>query len=447
MPILEAYWPALIDHPEQTRLWHSPARHRVVAAGRGGGKSENGGRAIFLGDEHHRGAINPPDVPQPLFVIAAPTHDQVRKIWWKRIKGLVPAEVLACPPRESDLELRLRNGATIQLAGLDKPARLEGAMGIDGLLVDEYAEVKPDAWESSLEPALNRRGRRGWALFIGRPKGRGHFYDLWVKAKARAGWDSFHWTSEPVLGAAALAESRDGMDDLVFRQEYLADWVTFQGLAYYAWSPNLHYRGLSYDASRPLICCFDFNVEPGVCAILQEQDHRHAPTGDVPIATTCVIDEVWIKTDSNTPEVCTRLLRKIKDHPGEVHVYGDSTGGARSTTSDASNWETVRSMLTKVFGSRLRMRVARSNPHPRDRVNAFNCRLKHSNGTVRFLADPVKAPRVVADMEGVTLSDDGSGDIDKKKCERRGLTHLSEAIGYYIYAAHPVTGSKGMVEA
>jgi hypothetical protein len=434
------YWEPLVEHDEQTRLWMSPARHRVLAAGRGGGKTENGARITITGDEHHAGALLPPDVPQPLFIICAPTHDQVRKIWWKRLKAMVPNELLLCAPRETDMELRMRSGATIQLAGLDKPARIEGAMGVDGLVIDEYAEVRRDAWESSLEPALNRRGRKGWALFLGRPKGRGHFFDLWSKAKARDGWDSFHWTSEPVLGKAHLEEQRANMDDRVFRQEFLADWVTFQGLAYYQWKANLHYRGLSYDPKRPLVVCFDFNIEPGITAILQEQDHKHAPTGDVPIATTCAIDEVWIEKDSNTPEVCRRLLRKIRDHSGDVFVYGDATGGAGSTTSDATNWEIVKQHLQPVFGDRLRWRVARSNPHIRDRVNAVNQRLQHANGTVRFLADPVKCPRIVADFEGVTVKDDGSGDIDKKGCERRGLTHLSEAIGYYIHEKFPVQG-------
>ncbi len=439
MPVLEDYWKPLVEHDEQTRLWLSPARHRVLAAGRGGGKTENAARIVLLGDEHHRGAIDPPDVPQPLYIIAAPTHDQVRKIWWKRIKAMVPTELMIGPPRETELEIRLRSGATIQLAGLDKPARIEGAMGVDGLVVDEYAEVKPEAWESSLEPALNRRGRDGWALFVGRPKGRGHFFDLWTKAKGLTKWDSFHWTSEPVLGAEKLAELRAGMDELVFRQEFLADWVTFAGLAHRAWDPNLHYRALTYQPDRPLIVCFDFNVEPGVCGILQEQDHKHAPTGDKLVTTTCAIDEVWIEKDSHTARVCEQLLGKIRKHAGEVHVYGDTTGGARSANSDTTNWAIVKSIMRPVFGDRLRWKVAHPpNPHPLDRVNAVNHRLRHADGTVRFLADPVKAKHIVKDFEGVQMRADGSGEVDKKAAERLGLSHLSEAIGYYIFQKHPI---------
>ncbi len=445
MPVIAEWWPDMKDHAERRRLWRSKARHRVAAAGRGSGKSEDGARILLLGDDHHLGAINPPAVAAPLFVIAAPTRDQVKNIWWKRIKGMVPAELLAGPPRESDLEINLRTGSTIRLVGLDKPHRVEG-VSIDGLLVDEFAEVKRDSWESALEPTLNRLGRPGWAYFIGRPKGRGNFFDLWSKAKVLDGWESFHWTSEVVMGSEWMAKKRAEMDELVFRQEYLADWVTFEGLAYYPWTPNVHYRALSYDPALPIVCCFDFNVDPGTCAILQEQNHKHAATGDESVATTCAIDEVHIPRNSNTSAVCRALLAKIKSHAGDVMVYGDPSGGARRSSSDATDWDIVRDHLRPVFGERLRWRVAKRAPFIRDRVNAVNCRLRATSGHVRFLADPRKVPRIVADFEGVTLLEGGSGEIDKKGCEDKGLTHLSEAIGYYIHEKFPVAAGGGMKE-
>jgi hypothetical protein len=306
--------------------------------------------------------------------------------------------------------------------------------------------VKPDAWSSSLEPALNRRNRKGWGLFIGRPKGRGHFYDLWRDAKTRENWASFHWTSEQALGAEHMREQREGVDERTFRQEYLAEWVTFEGLAYYTWDPNLHYRALSYDPNLPLVLCFDFNVSPGVCAILQEQQHVHAVSGDAPVGTTCAIDEVHVPDDSNTRRVCEKLLLKIRNHKGDVFVYGDPSGGARTANSESSNWDVVRQHLKPVFGERMRWRVAKAQPHVIDRLNAVNTRLRKVGGQVQFLVDPRKCPRTVEDFEGVTLLDGGGGEIAKRKSEALGLTHLTDAIGYYIHERFPLV-SKAMVAA
>jgi hypothetical protein len=460
-----ARWFPLIDHGEQSRLWFSKARYRAAAAGRGAGKSEGAARIILGGDEHHRGALQKQSVAEALYVVAAPTREQVKTIWWKKLKGMVPRCWMAKPPQETELSLTLHNGATIRLVGLDRPERVEG-VSIDGLVVDEFAEVRPEAWENSLQPTLNRLNRPGWALFIGRPKGRNHFYDLWTRAKTLSEWESFHWTSEPVLGAAALERQRDQMDPLSFRQEYLADWVNFEGLAYYQWDPNVHLCALEYQPARPLIFCFDFNVDPGVAAVCQEQDHPYTPTacdsckrpfpgstGSIcagcgirvpPIQTTCVIGEVWIPKNSNTPAVCNRLAHDWKQHHGEVLLYGDATGGARKTSAtEGTDWDLVRSYLKPTFGDRLRFRVARHNPHERDRVNTVNTRLKSAAGVVRLLVDPQKAPRVVKDFEGVSLLQGGSGELDKKASPE--LTHLSDGLGYYLHERHPIGGAKTAV--
>lgn len=440
MPLAADRWFRMIDHDEQTRMWTSPKRHRVLAAGRGSGKTESAARIIIGGDDHHRGAMCPPSVPDPLFVIAAPTRDQVKSIWWKKLKAMVPTELMAREPRETELSIDLRTGATIRLVGLDRPERVEG-VAIDGLIVDEYAEVKADAWESSLEPACNRRGRPGWAMFIGRPKGRGHFYRRWADAKTADNWDSFHWTSEPVLGASALAEIEKTCDPLTFRQEYLADWVTFDGLAYYRWDPNVHYRALEYNPDIPLILCFDFNVDPGTAAILQEQVHKHEATGDLAVTTTCAIGEVHIPGDSNTPRVCNALSERWKHHRGDVVIYGDPSGGARKTSqTSGTDWEIIRQHMRLTFGDRVRMRVARAAPPVRDRINAMNTRLRDTAGGVRFLADPRKVPNIIRDFEGVFVLKGGSGEVDKRGAESNGLSHLSDAIGYYIHEVHPVGG-------
>jgi hypothetical protein len=76
-------------------------------------------------------------------------------------------------------------------------------------------------------------------------------------------------------------------------------------------------------------------------------------------------------------------------------------------------------------------------------LNAVNSRLKSAAGDIRLMVDPVKAPHVVKDLEGVRLLEGGSGEIDKKADPH--LSHLLDGIGYYVVKEFPIV-SREIVE-
>lgn len=414
-------------HTEQDRLRRTDARFVVVAAGRRSGKTERGKRRLVAS------ALRPPDVHRPTYMAAAPTRDQAKRIWWRDLKDLSPPWAIEAVS-ESDLIVRYITGAQLMVVGLDRPQRIEG-IAVDGIVIDEIAEVRRESWEQSIRPALSTPGRPpGWAWLIGRPKGRGLFYELYSRASMLDGWESYTWKSDTIVDPLEIEQAKRELDSLTFAQEYEAAWVTFTGLAYYCWDPAEHCRPVAYDPSAPIVFCFDFNVEPGVAAILQEQT---LPGEDKP--RTCAIGEVWIPRDSNTPAVCRKLIAEWGHHKGEVHIYGDATGGARNTAqTQGTDWDLIRQMLRPVFGDTIRWRVGKQNPYVRDRINAVNSRLKSTAGDVRFAVNPDRCPHIIKDLEGVTLLEGGSGEINKRGCEAQGLTHLSDAIGYYIHERFPI---------
>lgn len=432
--MLTERWTQLDEHREQLALVNSRARFRVVAAGRRSGKTERlKRRLVRCGLEGLSG------VQSPTFVAAAPTRDQAKRIFWADLKALSPREWVESVS-ESELTIRYRSGAQLMVVGLDRPQRIEG-VPLDGIGVDEIAEVKRESWEQSIRPALSTRGRPpGWAWFTGRPKGRGLFYELYSRAGTREGWESFTWTSATVVDPAEIEQARQDLDPLTFAQEYEAQWVSFDGLAYYQWSPKDHLRTLAYDPTKPLIIALDFNVDPGTAVVMQEQ----LLDGET---RTCVVGEVHIPKNSNTPAVCRRLVADWGKHPGDVLLYGDPAGGARHTSqTEGTDWDLARAVLRPAFGGRLKERVARKAPYVRDRLNAVNSRLKSTAGLVRLVVDPAKAPNVVRDFEGVTLLAGGSGEIDKKGSEAKGLTHLTDAIGYYVSEQFPVADRATIID-
>jgi hypothetical protein len=378
----------------------------------------------------------------PRFFAAAPTREQAKRIYWADLKAMVPRDLLAGRPSETELTIRLIHGPEIYVVGLDKPERIEGQPW-DGGILDEYANMKPSAWPEHVRPAL--ADRLGWCDLIGVPEGRNHYYETNRRAKAfmaelgrGSEWGSFHWKSADILPLAEIEAARRDLDELTFQQEYEASFVNFEGRAYYPFREDTHCRKLRYDPRQPLIFCFDFNVAPGIAVVAQEQRLPGMPEGQ---SGTGVIGEVHIPRNSNTPAVCRKLAADWRDHIGAVCCYGDATGGAGGSAKVAgSDWDLIRAELKPAYGQRLSFHVPDANPPERARVNAVNTRLKAGDGTIRLTVDPANAPNVVRDFEGVRLLAGGSGEIDKKADP--ALTHWTDALGYYVAAVFPIDARK-----
>jgi len=432
----------LRPHAIQSAFYRSAHRFNVVPAGRRSGKTEIAKRRLV------RRAVKGTGFDNPRFFYSAPTYGQVKRIAWKDLKRLVPKDAMRGTPSESELVIPLWHGGEIALVGMDKAERIEGAPW-DGGVIDEYANMKPQAWGENVRPALS--DRNGWCDLIGVPEGRNHYYDTDQRAQAelaekgpQSEWGRFHWTSADILPAAEIEAARRDLDELTFQQEYEASFVNFEGRAYYAFADANKVKVRDqYNADQPLILCLDFNVAPGVAAICQELPLPNGQTG------TAVIGEVWIENNSNTPAVCRRLLADWGKHGGRVELYGDATGGARGTAQvQGSDWDIARAMLRDGdpatgltgFGSRLVVCVPSANPKERARVNALNSRVRASDGTMRLLVDPASAPHVVRDLEGVRTLKGGTGEIDKKVDPK--LTHISDALGYYVVYRFPVVSQE-----
>ena len=157
-----------------------------------------------------------------------------------------------------------------------------------------------------------------------------------------------------------------------------------------------------------------------------------------------MVDEVWIPQDSNTQRVCREVVERYGSHLGDVIAYGDATGGAKGTAKvEGSDWDIIEKVLRPIFGQpRTRpgrgdfeVRIPNANPRERVRINAMNSRLQSADGKVHLLVDP-RCKHVIQDVEGVTYRQ-GTSEIDKKSSPT--LTHLSDALGYYVNYEFPTT--------
>ena len=431
-------WTPWKPHGEQLRLWQSKARFRVVCAGRRSGKTEGAKRFMTLAAMMARSGVT-----NPRYVASAPTHDQARAIYWDDLKLLVPGWAMARRPREEPPTIFLTSGSILQVLGLDIAKRIEGPP-LDGIILDEYADMKRETWYQSVRPALSTIGRPGWAWFVGKPRGRNHFFELAEAAKAdnSGTWSYHHWKSSDVLDPAEITEATRNLDEASYGQEYEANFINFQGRVYYAFDALRNCEtDLKYNPDAELCFCLDFNVSPGVAAVCQEIEYT-GTRPNVARQVTAVIGEAYIENNSNSRIVAERLAYVWENHRGPVSLYGDASGGSRSTSGvTGTDWDLITAILRPVFGERLHKKYPRVNPYVRQRINAVNSRILSCDGTVRLLVDRAKAPHVVRDLEGVSFLPGGAGEIDKSKDSK--LTHISDALGYYIEKVWPLGRGEG----
>jgi hypothetical protein len=167
-----------------------------------------------------------------LFAYLAPLYTQVKKAAWNVLRdvAVIPGAATA---NETELRVDFPNGARIQLFGADHYDALRG-MHLNGVVLDEYAQINPTAWTEVLRPAL--AVKRGFAIFIGTPKGRNHFYELYEMAQHESGWFTalYRHQDSAVVSEEEIALARRVMPQEEFEQELECSFEAAIKGAYYA---------------------------------------------------------------------------------------------------------------------------------------------------------------------------------------------------------------------
>lgn len=423
-------WTPLRNHPQQIALWRSPKRFNLAEGGRRSGKTELAKRKGSVA------AWSQTQFDDYLVAFCAPVRDQARGIYWDDLKRMQPPEFVD-DISETHLEIKLINGSTIAVVGMDKPQRIEGKP-LDWAFVDEFADMKPEAWDRNIRPALDTEGRDGRAWVYGVPRPSVQFRRLAELARKDPDWAYFNWKSSSVMSKERIEAAKRTIDPLTFAQEYDAQRVSFDGRAYYCFEMPVHGQPRVYERFynplAPLLVALDFNVDPGVAAIGQEIEHPELGLIDA------WMGQVWIERGSNSPAVARKIIADWGKHEGWVYMDGDATGGRRSTQNEqgGGDWAQIDPMMRAAFPGRYANYTPRSNPPERDRVNAMNARLRSTDGKVHTLIDQDRCDKILRDFDEVQLLKGGSGELDKDRKRFPDLTDISDAIGYSVVRRHPL---------
>lgn len=163
----------------------------------------------------------------PFYVYIAPFLKQAKAIMWARLKARLDVLVRsgAVSINETELSVQFRaNGAVIRLFGADNPDAMRG-LRLDGAILDEVAQMKPEIWDDIVQPAL--ADRLGWATFIGTPNGANLFSTLYFQGLHLPDWFCKIYTvyDTDALDPGEVARLRSAMSDTSFAREYLCDFA------------------------------------------------------------------------------------------------------------------------------------------------------------------------------------------------------------------------------
>jgi hypothetical protein len=199
--------------PWQQEVFADQTRFKVVAAGRRCGKSRLAATTLLIE------ALRCPAGSAVLYV--APTNGQARQIIWNVLMELGREVIQSSHINNQDIVMI--NGATIYVRGADRPDTLRG-VSLTYAVLDEVADIKPEAWEQVIRASLS--DKKGRAMFIGTPKGRNFFYDLYKLGLSGedTDWKSWHFTTQdnPLIDPTEVESAKKTLSSFAFKQEYLA---------------------------------------------------------------------------------------------------------------------------------------------------------------------------------------------------------------------------------
>ena len=386
----------------QTKVIHDKSRFRVLITGRRFGKT-------YLAINELAKFASKPN--QRVWYIA-PTYRQAKVICWNDLKHKLIKHKWVKNINNSDLTITLKNNSSITLRGADNEDSLRG-VGLDFIVMDEFADVHKEAWYEVLRPTLS--DTKGHALFCGSPRGFGNWsYELFKQGETNKDWASFKYTTLEggQVDDNEIEQAKQDLDIRTFQQEYEATFVNYSGMIYYNFNRQKNIVD-KYDKDAGVLHIgLDFNVDPMsavVCIIVNE--------------IIIVVDEIQIYS-SNTQEMCEEIKTRYQNK--KIVVYPDPSARQRKTS--AGGFTDLSILKNAGFD----VKCKNTAPLIRDRINAVNAKLKNVNGKnslfiVKSCKNVIKSIERQIYKEGTHVPDKDSG-----------YDHMNDALGYLIEFNFPL---------
>jgi len=256
----------------QAKLHNELARFNVVVCHRRFGKT------VFAINQMIKSAVEDLQTGKkaPRYAYLAPLFKQAKTVAWDELKRLLK-DFPDVKFNEAELRADFMD-ARIQLYGADNPDTLRGIY-LDGVILDEYAQMNPKMYSEVIRPALS--DRKGWGIFIGTPKGKNEFYDLYHTSTEKKGWKRFLFKASEtgILDDEELEMAQQDMAETEFEQEYECSWSAALRGAYYAKELESAYEEdrvskVPYDPGKQVVTAWDLGVADSTAIWFAQYDGK-----------------------------------------------------------------------------------------------------------------------------------------------------------------------------
>jgi hypothetical protein len=413
-----ARWYELKDHPVQLALVDAVkdgVRFPLVPAGRRSGKTERFKRFLVKQANKTVGA----------YFAAAPTHDQAKKIFWDDLLKFSLSFTHEKRPNIAERIIYLNNGSEIHVLGLDKPQRIEGIPWKGGG-IDEFADVKPEAWESNIYPALNTvnpldPSYRAWCWLLGVPDGLNHYYDLCQKAETAAdvNFKVFHWMTAEIFPEMA-EDAKKVMSLKQYKQEFEASFETASGRIYEDYSKANHTTETIQEHEQ-LLWYHDFNYTPLSSGVGVKRGDDYYLLEEIVLISAVALNSAQ------------EFVERYKNHKNKkVIIYGDPAGKAGEKHSQASDYTDIEAEL-RSHGWAYERRVRSKAMSIKDSQNALRAKIKSADNVISLYVNTINAPYTHKGLSTVQLKK-GSTFMEVES----DYQHITTAVRYMMDYEHPV---------
>lgn len=205
----------------------------------------------------------------PQYAYIAPTYGQAKRIAWNYLKEYTK-NIPCRNVNESELKIEIErphlgDKITFYLLGADNPDSLAGIY-LDGVILDEYSLMNPAIWTTIIRPAL--ADRKGWAIFIGTPRGQNHFFDVFnfAKKNTETWYAALYKASETgIIDPEEYEALRQEMTDEEFAQEMECSFTAALVGSYYGkymedLEKDKRLGKVAYDLHVPVETAWDLGV-------------------------------------------------------------------------------------------------------------------------------------------------------------------------------------------
>lgn len=309
----------------QWELHLSPAKYRIPCCGRRWGKSK------ACGMEMSFECLK----PNAYYWICGPTYRLGEKEFrvihdnFIRILGLRKHLKTTYNKEQGNMRITFPWNTVLEVTSATNQDSLLGE-GLDGMIVSEAARHSMETWEQYLQPALSDKD--GWALFPSTPRGFNWFQGLWQLGQEPdmvnyQSWRFPTWTNAAMYPGGfndpKLIEIRDTVSTSYWKQEYGAEFTSFEGQIYDEFDPIIHVTDISYNPYWRNYWVFDYGFnDPLVCL-----DIMVDPSDNV-----YVWREYQVRHKSTWEHA---IVLKDRENPEGWHVdaiFGDPAGADEAAT-------------------------------------------------------------------------------------------------------------------